>query len=90
MISLTIGLCSNSAMASNTHYQRSLNAIRTYIVAQKDAVISAAEAKKIAEQRFGGKALSATLEKYDNGNSVYRVKMINGGRVKVVTIPANP
>lgn len=60
------------------------------MVAQKSKIISSIQAKKIAEERFGGKALSATLEKYDNENSAYRVKMINGGRVKVVTIPANP
>lgn len=59
-------------------------------VAQNEKIISANEAKKIAEERFGGKALSVKLEKHGNENSVYRIKIINGGHVKTVTIPANP
>lgn len=52
--------------------------------------MSAAEAKQVAEERFGGKALSATLIEGRAGGSVYRVKVIKGGRVKIVTIPVNP
>jgi uncharacterized membrane protein YkoI len=53
-------------------------------------IITSSEAKKIAEDRFGGEALSATFENGGSAGSVYRVKVIKGGRVKVVTIPANP
>lgn len=49
-----------------------------------DAIISPNQARQIAESRFGGKVLSVTLV----ANKVYRVKMIKGGRVKIVTIEA--
>lgn len=53
------------------------------------SVITPIQAKQIAEDRFGGKALSAELVSA-GGASAYRVKLIKAGRVKIVTIPANP
>jgi uncharacterized membrane protein YkoI len=51
--------------------------------------ITPTQAKQIAEQQYGGKALSVKME--TNGVvSVYRVKLIKAGRVKTVTISANP
>jgi uncharacterized membrane protein YkoI len=52
--------------------------------------ISATEAKRMAEDRFGGKALSAKFEDGGGAGSVYRVKLIKAGRVKTVTIQATP
>jgi uncharacterized membrane protein YkoI len=49
--------------------------------------IGSSQAKQIAEQKYGGEALSATF--VDAGDlSAYRVKLIKAGRVKIVTIPA--
>lgn len=66
------------------------HARRFYAESRSRNTISASEAKQMAEDRFGGKALSATFEDGGPAGSVYRVKVIKGGRVKVVTIPANP
>ncbi len=63
---------------------------RFYAESRSRNTISASEAKQIAEERFGGKALSASFEDGGAAGSVYRVKVIKGGRVKVVTIPATP
>ncbi|MEZ4846294.1 MAG: PepSY domain-containing protein [Bdellovibrionota bacterium] len=50
-------------------------------------VISPEQARQIAQERFGGRALSTTF--VDAGdNSAYRVKIIKAGRVRIVTIPA--
>ena len=51
--------------------------------------ITPIQAKQIAMDRFGGKALSAELVTA-GGESAYRVKLIKAGRVKIVTIPAKP
>ncbi|MCC7459751.1 MAG: PepSY domain-containing protein [Proteobacteria bacterium] len=52
-------------------------------------MISAGQARKMAEEKFGGKALSTTFVQAGD-NSAYRVKLIKGGRVRIVTIPAKP
>ena len=58
-------------------------------LANPGRMISPMQAKQIAMDRFGGKALSAELVSA-GGESAYRVKLIKAGRVKIVTIPANP
>lgn len=58
-------------------------------MAHRKDVISSGQARKMAEERFGGQALSATFVEAGNA-SVYRVKLIKGGRVRIVTIPAKP
>lgn len=67
-----------------------VHARRMYAESRSRNTISSSEAKQMAEDRFGGKALSATFEDGGPAGSVYRVKVIKGGRVKVVTIPATP
>lgn len=56
----------------------------------RQRVISPAEAKKIAEERFGGQALSIRLDAGGPSGPVYRVKLIKAGRVKTVNIEATP
>lgn len=63
---------------------------RLYVDRRGENTISPSRAKQIAEDRFGGQALSATKVDGGSAGSVYRVKIIKAGRVKVVTIPANP
>lgn len=53
-------------------------------------MISASQAKQIAEDKYGGKALSVKLEGSGDWNSVYRVKIIKDGRIKTVSIPVTP
>ncbi len=71
-------------------YRKPMREHHQYYADRSSNMISASQAKRIAEDRFGGKALSATLEDGGSAGSVYRVKIIKGGRVKVVTIQAAP
>lgn len=64
-------------------------AMSSQALANPGHMISPMQAKQIAMERFGGKALSAELVSA-GGESAYRVKLIKAGRVKIVTIPANP
>ena len=52
---------------------------------QNSGIISAGQARQIAENRYGGKALSVQL---DRTLKAYRVKLIKAGRVRIVTIDA--
>lgn len=52
----------------------------------KRPTLSPSEAKQKAEQRYGGKALSADPQ--NQGAPAYKVKIIQEGRVKTVQIPA--
>ena len=54
---------------------------------RRSNVISPSQARQIAQERFGGKAVATTFVEAGD-NSAYRVKIIKAGRVCIVTIPA--
>lgn len=75
----------NAGMADHRMFSPKFN--RDIYISKSEPKISATEAKKIAEERYGGKALGAKFEDSPTGGA-YRVKLIKAGRVKMVTIEA--
>lgn len=56
--------------------------------AQTRRLISSREAAREAQRRFGGRVLSVELQR-GGAAPTYRVKLISGGVVRVVRIPAS-
>jgi len=54
---------------------------------QSSHLISPRQAARRAQRRFGGRVLSVELE-HRGGSPVYRVKLLSGGVVRVVRVPA--
>lgn len=54
---------------------------------QSSHLISPRQAARRAQRRFGGRVLSVQLE-HRGGSPVYRVKLLSGGVVRVVRVPA--
>lgn len=57
----------------------------TAISANQTGTLTAAEAASLAQRQYGGKVLDIRLQK----NGRYRVKILNDGRIRVISIDRN-
>lgn len=57
----------------------------TGISANQTGTLTAAEAASLAQRQYGGKVLDIRLQK----NGRYRVKILNDGRIRVISIDRN-